>query len=35
MSKPLNNSFGLPNGNRGDPITQGILEVPFSHSQSR
>ena len=27
MSKPRSNSPGLPNINRGDPITQGIFEV--------
>lgn len=27
MSKPWNNTYGIPNGNLGDPITQGIFEV--------
>lgn len=30
MSKPWNNSYGLPNGNLGDPITQGIFEVDLT-----
>jgi hypothetical protein len=27
MSKPWNNYYGIPNGNLGDPITQGIFEL--------
>lgn len=30
MSKDWNNFFGIPNGNLGDPITQGIFEVDLS-----
>jgi hypothetical protein len=30
MSKDWNNHYGLPNGNLGDPITQGIFEVDLS-----
>jgi hypothetical protein len=30
MSKPWNNSYGVPNGNLGDPITQGIFEVDLA-----
>ena len=30
MSKAWNNYYGLPNGNLGDPITQGIFEVDLS-----
>jgi hypothetical protein len=26
MSKPWNNIYGLPNGNLGDPVTQGLAE---------
>lgn len=29
QSKPWNNIFGLPNGNLGDPGTQGLAEFPF------
>ncbi len=27
MDKDWNNSYGIPNGNLGDPITQGIFEI--------
>ena len=27
MAKPWNNYYGIPNGNLGDPITQGIFET--------
>jgi Carboxypeptidase regulatory-like domain len=30
MSKPWNNFYGIPNGNLGDPITQGLFEVDLS-----
>ncbi len=30
MSKAWNNYYGIPNGNLGDPITQGIFEVDLS-----
>ncbi|HYM07752.1 MAG TPA: carboxypeptidase regulatory-like domain-containing protein [Terriglobales bacterium] len=30
MSKPWNNFYGIPNGNLGDPITQGIFEVDLT-----
>src|SRR6266851_1395397 len=30
MSKAWNNSYGVPNGNLGDPITQGIFEVDLA-----
>ncbi|HTT61666.1 MAG TPA: carboxypeptidase regulatory-like domain-containing protein [Bryobacteraceae bacterium] len=30
MSKAWNNYYGLPNGNLGDPITQGVFEVDLS-----
>jgi hypothetical protein len=30
MSKAWNNYYGLPNGNLGDPITQGLFEVDLS-----
>lgn len=30
MSKAWNNFYGLPNGNLGDPITQGLFEVDLS-----
>jgi len=30
MDKPWNNYYGIPNGNLGDPITQGIFEVDLA-----
>jgi hypothetical protein len=30
MTKDWNNYYGIPNGNLGDPITQGIFEVDLS-----
>lgn len=30
MSKPWNNFYGIPNGNLGDPITQGVFEVDLT-----
>ena len=30
MSKAWNNFYGVPNGNLGDPITQGLFEVDLS-----
>ncbi|MFN7994133.1 MAG: carboxypeptidase regulatory-like domain-containing protein [Bryobacteraceae bacterium] len=30
MSKAWNNFYGLPNGNLGDPITQGLFEVDLT-----
>ena len=31
MDKNWNNFYGIPNGNLGDPITQGIFETYADH----